>query len=100
MTQVGEPRTETGVGLDRVHHWIDGARVAGASGRFGPVYDPALGTIARTVDFASVDEVDAAVASAAAAFPAWRATSLSRRTEILFRVRNLVEAHRTELRRT
>ena len=97
MTQVGEPRTETGVGLDRVHHWIDGARVAGASGRFGPVYDPALGTIARTVDFASVDEVDAAVASAAAAFPAWRATSLSRRTEILFRVRNLVEAHRTEL---
>ena len=77
MTQVGEPRTETGVGLDRVHHWIDGARVAGTSGRFGPVYDPALGAIARTVDFASVEEVDAAVASAAAAFPAWRATSLS-----------------------
>jgi malonate-semialdehyde dehydrogenase (acetylating)/methylmalonate-semialdehyde dehydrogenase len=97
MTQVGEPRTGTGAALDRVPHWIGGARLAGTSGRFGPVYDPAIGVIARTVDFASVEEVDAAVASAAAAFPAWRATSLSKRTEILFRVRNLVEAHRTEL---
>jgi malonate-semialdehyde dehydrogenase (acetylating)/methylmalonate-semialdehyde dehydrogenase len=97
MTQVGEPRTGAGAALDRVPHWIGGARLAGTSGRFGPVYDPAIGVIARTVDFASVEEVDAAVASAAAAFPAWRATSLSKRTEILFRVRNLVEAHRTEL---
>ena len=97
MTQVGEPRTGAGAALDRVPHWIGGARLAGTSGRFGPVYDPAIGVIARTVDFASVEEVDAAVASAAAAFPAWRATSLSKRTEILFRVRNLLEAHRTEL---
>ncbi len=97
MTQVGEPGMEARAALDRVSHWIGGARVAGTSGRFGPVYDPAIGAVARTVDFASVEEVDAAVASAAAAFPAWRATSLSKRTEILFRVRNLVEAHRTEL---
>ena len=97
MTQVGEPRTEAGAALERVPHWIGGARVAGRSGRFGPVYDPAVGAIARTVDFASVEEVDAVVASAAAAFPAWRATSLSKRTEILFRIRNLVEAHRTEI---
>jgi malonate-semialdehyde dehydrogenase (acetylating)/methylmalonate-semialdehyde dehydrogenase len=71
--------------------------VAGTSGRQGPVYNPATGEVAREVDFASIEEVDAAVAAAAAAFPAWRATSLSRRTEIMFRIRNLVEQHRTEI---
>ncbi|MER3488267.1 MAG: methylmalonate-semialdehyde dehydrogenase (CoA acylating) [Chloroflexota bacterium] len=53
--------------------------------------------MARHVDFASVEEVDAAIAAAKAAFPAWRATSLSRRTEILFRIRNLVEAHKHDI---
>jgi malonate-semialdehyde dehydrogenase (acetylating)/methylmalonate-semialdehyde dehydrogenase len=77
-----------------VPHWIGGRHVAGTSGRRGPVYDPATGAVAREVDFASVEEVDAAVAAARAAFPAWRATSLSKRTEILFRIRNLVDEHR------
>jgi malonate-semialdehyde dehydrogenase (acetylating)/methylmalonate-semialdehyde dehydrogenase len=49
------------------------------------------------VDFASVEEVDAAVAAAKAAFPGWRATSISKRTEIMFRIRNLVEQHREEI---
>jgi malonate-semialdehyde dehydrogenase (acetylating)/methylmalonate-semialdehyde dehydrogenase len=71
--------------------------VAGASGRSGPVYNPATGQVARAVDFASVEEVDAAVASAKAAFAAWRATSISRRTEIMFRIRNIVEQHREEI---
>jgi malonate-semialdehyde dehydrogenase (acetylating)/methylmalonate-semialdehyde dehydrogenase len=44
-----------------------------------------------------VEDVDRAVAAARAAFPAWRATSLSKRTEIMFRIRNLVEAHRKEI---
>ncbi|MEO5703541.1 MAG: CoA-acylating methylmalonate-semialdehyde dehydrogenase, partial [Candidatus Limnocylindrales bacterium] len=70
---------------------------AGTSGRRGPVFDPATGEIAREVDFASAEEVDAAVAAAKAAFPAWRATSLSKRTEIMFRIRNLVETHRRDL---
>ncbi len=82
---------------ERINHWINGRRVAGTSGRSGPVYDPATGELAREVDFASVEDVDATVAAAKAAFPAWRATSLSRRTEILFRIRNLVEEHRAEI---
>ena len=97
MTQVAEPTAQAAATLERVNHWIDGRRVAGTSGRSGPVYDPARGIVARTVDFASVEEVDAAVAAARAAFPAWRATSLSKRTDILFRIRNLVEANRTKL---
>jgi malonate-semialdehyde dehydrogenase (acetylating)/methylmalonate-semialdehyde dehydrogenase len=98
MTQIAEPpagtqRTE----LERVNHWINGARVAGTSGRHGPVYNPASGELAREVDFASTEEVAAAVEAARDAFPAWRATSLSKRTDILFRIRNLVDQHREEI---
>ncbi len=106
MTQVAEPHGTTkapnagsgdSAGLERVGHWIGGRRVAGTSGRTGPVYDPATGRVAREVDFASVQEIDAAVAAAAAAFPAWRATSLAKRAEIMFRVRNLVETHKNDI---
>ena len=46
MTHVAEPpAAERGdeAGLERVNHWINGARVAGTSGRSGPVYNPATG---------------------------------------------------------
>ena len=100
MTHVAEPPVAAGneAGTrERVNHWIGGKAVAGTSGRSGPVYNPATGELAREVDFASVEEVDAAVAAAHDAFPAWRATSISKRTEIMFRIRNLVEQHREEL---
>ena len=98
MTQVAEPRpTSAAAGSGQVGHWINGARVAGTSGRSGPVWNPATGKVARHVDFASVADVDRAVGAATAAFPAWRALSLSKRSDILFRIRNLVESHRREL---
>jgi malonate-semialdehyde dehydrogenase (acetylating) / methylmalonate-semialdehyde dehydrogenase len=97
MTQLAEPTSTTTTALPRISHWIGGALVPGASGRTGPVFDPATGRQAKAVDLASAEEVDAAVAAAKAAFPAWRATSLSRRTEILFEIRNQVARRRTEL---
>ena len=98
MTQVAEPETTTSATEPgRVSHWINGRPVEGTSGRRGDVYDPATGALARHVDFASADEVDAAVAAASAAFHGWRATSLSKRTDILFKIRNLVDVHRHEL---
>jgi len=100
MTHVAEPPVSGGeqaTDRDRVSHWINGTRTAGTSGRSGPVYNPATGQVAREVDFASVEEVDAAVRVARETFPAWRATSISRRTEILFRMRNLVDQHREEI---
>ena len=99
MTQVADPGAARAdvASPGRVHHWIGGRSVAGTSGREGAVYDPATGRVTRHVDFASADELGAAVAAAKAAFPAWRSTSISKRTDILFRIRNLVEAHRTEL---
>ncbi len=99
MTELADRPTTAGANpqLGRVSHWIGGRVVEGTSGRRGPVYDPATGRQAREVDLASAAEVDAAVGAAAEAFPGWRATSLSRRTEIMFRIRNLVDQHREEM---
>src|SRR5437879_6329022 len=82
-----------------INHWIGGKRVAGTSGRSGPVYNPAIGQQTGAVDFASVEEVDAAVAAAKAAFPEWRALSLSRRTDLFFRIRKLVDERREAIAR-
>ena len=97
MTSVAEPEISASTTPGRVSHWIGGQLVAGSSGRQGDVYDPATGRLARHVDFASAEELDQAVQAAKAAFPGWRATSLSKRTETMFRIRNLVESHRREL---
>ncbi|MDQ0809280.1 malonate-semialdehyde dehydrogenase (acetylating)/methylmalonate-semialdehyde dehydrogenase [Streptomyces sp. B3I7] len=80
-----------------VHHWIDGRPAASASGRSGPVYNPATGAEARRVAFASVEEVDTAVAAAKAAYAGWSRASLARRTAVLFRFRELLDAHRDEI---
>jgi malonate-semialdehyde dehydrogenase (acetylating)/methylmalonate-semialdehyde dehydrogenase len=97
MTQVAEPEISSTSTPGRVSHWIGGRSLAGTSGREGAVYDPATGTLTRHVDFASREEVDLAVAAARAAYPGWRATSLSRRTDIMFKIRNLVDQRRHEL---
>jgi malonate-semialdehyde dehydrogenase (acetylating)/methylmalonate-semialdehyde dehydrogenase len=83
--------------MNRISHWIDGKVVLGGSGRSGVVWDPATGAQQAAVDFASAAEVDAAVAVAKAAFPAWRATNLSRRAEVMFHMRELVSANRKEI---
>ena len=82
-----------------ITHWIGGKPFDGEAARRGDVYEPATGRVAGHVDFASAAEVDAAVAAAKAAFPGWRDASLSKRTSVLFRFRELVAAHRDELAR-
>jgi malonate-semialdehyde dehydrogenase (acetylating)/methylmalonate-semialdehyde dehydrogenase len=83
--------------MKQIHHYIDGQAVEGTSGRTGPVWNPATGEQQGEVDFASVEEIDAAVDAAARAFPVWRATSLARRSEVMFHFRELVDANRKEV---
>ncbi len=80
-----------------LHHWIDGRATEGMPERHDPLHDPAAGAQTGTLPIASLDDVDAAVASAKAAFPRWRDTSLSHRNRILFRFRDLVDRHTDEL---
>jgi malonate-semialdehyde dehydrogenase (acetylating)/methylmalonate-semialdehyde dehydrogenase len=80
-----------------IGHLIAGVAVPGASGRSADVYDPATGKVTRQVALASRAEVDAAVRAAAAAFPAWSATPPARRAKVLYRFKQLLEAHAEEL---
>ncbi len=83
--------------MKHIQHLIDGQGVAGTSGRTSPVHNPATGEQTGYIDLASVDEVDAAVASAKAAFDGWRQTSLAARTKLMYRFRNLVEENSHEI---
>jgi malonate-semialdehyde dehydrogenase (acetylating)/methylmalonate-semialdehyde dehydrogenase len=83
--------------MNRISHWIDGAVREGNSGRTAPVFNPATGEQSADVDLASDEEVDSAVATALTALPEWRATSLSRRAEVMFHMRELVDANRKEI---
>ncbi len=83
--------------LERLPLWIGGKAVAAATQRYGEVTNPATGEVIRHVPLANVADVDAAVAAAAEALPAWRAFPSLRRARILMRFRELMEARRKEL---
>jgi malonate-semialdehyde dehydrogenase (acetylating) / methylmalonate-semialdehyde dehydrogenase len=97
MTETVDAPSGARTEVKRISHWIGGEPVEGTSGKNGPVYNPATGRQTGEVDFATVEEVDRAVKAAREAFPAWRAMSLSRRTEIFFRIRALVSERREEV---
>jgi malonate-semialdehyde dehydrogenase (acetylating)/methylmalonate-semialdehyde dehydrogenase len=78
-------------------HYIHGQPVAGSSGRSQAVFDPTRGAVARQVTLASVDEVNAAVASAQSAFAGWSNTPPIRRARVLNNFLALVNQHKDEL---
>ena len=80
-----------------VGHFIAGRAVAGSSGRKQAVYNPATGAVARQVALASEAEVNAAVAAAKAAFPAWADTPPIRRARVMNKFLELMNQHRDTL---
>jgi malonate-semialdehyde dehydrogenase (acetylating) / methylmalonate-semialdehyde dehydrogenase len=92
---MGAPEAFTAV--TDVGHFIGGAAVASKSGRRQAVFNPATGAVARHVSLANVDEVNAAVAAAQAAFPAWSDTPPLRRARVMFAFLDLMNRHRDTL---
>ena len=82
-----------------LHHFIDGKKTAGSGGSFADIHDPATGKLTAKVPLGGSADVDAAVAAATRAWPAWAATTPLRRARVLFRFRELVEQHIDELAR-
>src|SRR3990167_10627696 len=80
-----------------LQHVIGGASVPGDSGRFGDVFDPNTGQVQARVPLATVGELNAAVASARAAQPAWAATNPQRRARVMFEFKRLLEANMQDL---
>jgi malonate-semialdehyde dehydrogenase (acetylating) / methylmalonate-semialdehyde dehydrogenase len=99
MTELAAPPVEREQDVKRISHWIGGRIVEGASGRSGPVYNPALGRQTGEVDFATPEEIDQAVQAAKEAFESWRSMSLSKRTAIFFQIRELAHDRHEDLAR-
>jgi malonate-semialdehyde dehydrogenase (acetylating)/methylmalonate-semialdehyde dehydrogenase len=91
------PLVEAPVAVKEIHHWIAGKLVPGSDAESGTVWDPATGKPQGRVHFASEADVDSAVATALKAFAEWRTSTLSKRTEVLFRLRELVDANRRRI---
>jgi len=80
-----------------IPHYINGAHQPGSSQRHTEAFQPALGQVQSQVPLASADEVNAAVAAACAAFPAWSQMPAQRRAQVLFRFKQLLDEHQDEL---
>ncbi len=80
-----------------VHHIIGGQRTAGHGTRQSDVFNPATGQVARKVVLGTRADVDAAVAAASAAFPAWAAQTPLARARVMFRFRDLLEQNAAKM---
>ena len=79
--------------METINHYIGGSVAEGTGGRYADVYNPALGEPCARVALASGDDVNAAVAAASAAFPAWAATPPLARARVLFNYLQLCQRH-------
>ncbi|MGP4059035.1 aldehyde dehydrogenase family protein, partial [Mycobacterium sp. 4D054] len=80
-----------------ISHWVDNKVFAGESSATAPVTNPATGVVTGQVALASVADAQLVIDAAAAAFPAWRDTSLAKRTQVLFAFRELLNERKGEL---
>lgn len=82
---------------NRITHWIDGKFYSGPTDRTGTVFNPATGEQTGTVDLASTEVVDVAVAAAVTAGKSWAQTSLTKRVAVMFEFRELLNARKDEV---
>ncbi|ART68496.1 methylmalonate-semialdehyde dehydrogenase (CoA acylating) [Mycobacterium dioxanotrophicus] len=80
-----------------ISHWRNNETFAGSSTATSPVTNPATGEVTGELRLASVEDAQSVIDAAAAAFPAWRDTSLAKRTQVLFTFRELINARKEEL---
>ncbi len=83
--------------MTQITHWINGALDTQKPERSGDIYNPATGKISGTVAFANAATVDAAVSAATQAFVEWRHSSLTKRTQVLFAFRELVQQNKEKI---
>ncbi|MBO1113933.1 CoA-acylating methylmalonate-semialdehyde dehydrogenase [Bordetella petrii] len=83
--------------MKKLTHFINGQACEGRSGRYAEGYNPATGEISSSIPLASAAEIDAAVAAARAAFPAWSEMPALKRARILFNFKALLDQHQDEL---
>ena len=83
--------------MKQISHWVNGKVSIESSGRAGDVYNPATGKITGTVQFASTELVGKVVDVATQAFKEWRHSSLTKRTQVLFAFRELLNQNKAKI---
>ncbi|MGB7360606.1 MAG: aldehyde dehydrogenase family protein, partial [Mycobacterium sp.] len=83
--------------MQRISHWVDNKEFSGTGSGTAPVTNPATGAVTGQVALATVQDAQTVIDAAAAAFPAWRDTSLAQRTQVLFKFRELLNERKGEL---
>ena len=83
--------------MKRITHWVNGEYSTSKAARSGDIYNPATGEVIGSVDFADSALVDQAVAVATEAFKTWRHSSLTKRTQVLFAFRELLNENKEKL---
>jgi malonate-semialdehyde dehydrogenase (acetylating) / methylmalonate-semialdehyde dehydrogenase len=89
--------TENSSKPNTIGHWINNKAYPGTAGTTSPVTNPATGEVTGELALGSVEDARAVIDAAAAAFPAWRDTSLTKRTQLLFNFRELLNNKKGEL---
>ncbi|WP_342598322.1 CoA-acylating methylmalonate-semialdehyde dehydrogenase [Psychrobacillus sp. FSL H8-0483] len=87
----------TNTEVKELGHFINGEITPGKSGQFLDVFNPSSGSVIARVPIATKEEVQHAIATAKAAFPAWRALSVGKRAEIVLKFRQLMTENIDEL---
>ncbi len=83
--------------VQKLKYLVDNEWRASKTGKYMPVMDPSTGRLIAEAPCCTQDEVDSAVAAAAAAFPAWRDTPIPTRIQLMFRFKELLDANLDEL---
>ena len=81
----------------RLKYYMDGAWHDSNNGIYMPVTNSSTGELMAEAPRCSLEEVNACVEAAAAAFPAWRDTPVSKRVQVMFRYKGLLDQHKDEL---
>ncbi|MBN9305022.1 MAG: methylmalonate-semialdehyde dehydrogenase (acylating) [Devosia sp. 67-54] len=85
--------------MQTIQNAIAGKLIQSASTRTQPVYNPATGEAVATLPLSTLDEINAAVAAAKKALPAWASTTPMKRARVMFKFKELLEKHADEIAR-
>lgn len=83
--------------VKKINLLINGKAVESKTDRYMDAFNPSTGEVIAKVPCCTKDEVEAAIASAKAAYPAWSATPVVKRVQILYKLRDLLVEHMDEL---
>ncbi len=88
---------EKTTGVRQHQYWVDGGWKTSKTAKYMDCLDPSTGEVMARAPQCTVDEVEAAIASAAKAYPAWSDTPPNARAQVMFRMKALMDKHLDEL---